>query len=186
MVGDWGLPNPYNYIIKPTQKPKYPRGLTHLVTDIGCYTGIYKLRCAYGRLTVIIISMDNHNTGDKPQFSEDDPRDPSYFNPFDADESNSSIDNPEEWVTDDDVQALTAERDIMGYDEYQQAENILKENLPAITHAVVKLARSASSETVRLNAAKYIIDRNLGKVTEPESKESNPTQEFLEGVVVSN
>lgn len=108
------------------------------------------------------------------QFSSDDPRDPTT----------DDVNDP--WVSDDDVNALSEERDVMGYDETEQAERIFKENLPAVAQAVVKLSRSAQSETVRLNAAKYVIDRNLGKITEPVSTEESPTEEFLKGVVVSS
>jgi len=118
----------------------------------------------------------NDSMADSHQFDSDDPRD-----------SNRRSDNPNEdaWITEEDVKALEMERDILGDDEETQAIRILKENLPTVVHAVVKLARTAQSETVRLNAAKYVIDRNLGKITEPDFGEDDILREVLEGVTVN-
>lgn len=108
---------------------------------------------------------------------------PERFNlpPDSSDEVDADADT---WVTEEEVDALASERDIMGTDHVAQAEAILKENLPSAVHSVAKLARLASNETVRLNAAKYIIDRNLGKVVEPQVEIDDPTKRLLEGVVV--
>jgi len=103
-------------------------------------------------------------------FHEPDPRDPS------------TSEDDQTFVTEDEIAALTEERQVFGGDEYQQAERILKENLPAVTQSVIKLARGAQSETVRLNAAKYVIDRNLGRITEPEVGENDPLHDFMTGV----
>lgn len=108
------------------------------------------------------------------EFASSDPRDPSTTNPGHEDP----------WVTEEEVSALAEERDVMGSDLEAQAEKILQDNLPAIVLSVVKLARSAESETVRLNAGKYVIDRNLGRVTDPDKDSSNPLEAFL-GEVVS-
>ncbi len=107
------------------------------------------------------------------EFESDDPRDPSH------------TDSDGEWITEEDVKALEMERDILGDDEEQQAIRILKENLPTVVHAVVKLARTASSETVRFNAAKYVIDRNLGRVTDPEVTEDDVLKKIYEDVTVN-
>ena len=109
------------------------------------------------------------------EFDSADPRDPTLQNSDDS------------WITDDDVKALAEEREIFGTDLQQQAERILQENLPAVVQSVVKLSRAAESENVRLSAAKYIIDRNLGKITDPAlPKEDDPTRRLLDGVVVSD
>ncbi len=105
------------------------------------------------------------------QFDNDDPRDPSY-----------KADG--EWITEADIKALETERDVFGEDEETQALRILKENLPTVVHAITKLARTASSETVRLNAAKYVIDRNLGKITEPDITEDDILKKIYEDVTV--
>ena len=108
-------------------------------------------------------------------FHENDPRDPSQAH-----------EEEDTWVSEDEVRALADEREILNYDEVEQAERILKENLPAVTHSIIKLARSASSETVRLNAAKYVMDRNLGKITEPQTDEDDVLKELYEDVTVRN
>lgn len=112
-------------------------------------------------------------------FNSPDPRDPRHS--FSDPEASS-----EAWITDEEIQALADEREVFGHDEVEQAEKILRENLPAVTHAVVKLARKASSETVRLRAAQYVIDRNLGRITEPTAEESTATEDLLRDVIVRN
>lgn len=129
---------------------------------------IYLLTVPTVRLTVIISAMDS--------FHSDDPRDPSR-------EPSTTDAEEDTWVSEGDIQALATERDVFGEDVEMQAERILKENLPAVVHGVVKLARSAQSETVRLNAQKYIIDRNLGKISDPEPDEGDLLRDFLGGVV---
>ncbi len=105
------------------------------------------------------------------EFESEDPRDPGY-RPDD------------DWITEDDVKALETERDVFGEDEETQALRILKENLPTVVHAITKLARTASSETVRLNAQKYVIDRNLGKITEPDVETDDILKKIYEDVTV--
>ena len=105
-------------------------------------------------------------------YSSEDPRDTSH-------------ENDSAWVSEDDIKALADEREVFGeIDEVAQTERILKENLPAVTLSVIKLARTASSETVRLNAAKYVIDRNLGKISDPDPTGDDPLVELIEGVTI--
>lgn len=106
-------------------------------------------------------------------YSSEDPRDTSHDH------------NDDSWVSEDDIKALADEREVFGeIDEVGQTQRILKENLPAVTLSVIKLARTAASETVRLNAAKYVIDRNLGKITDPDPTEDDPLRELYEDVTI--
>lgn len=114
-------------------------------------------------------------TDESPAFDNEDPRDPSFTG-----------NNPKgEWITEEDVKALEMERDVLGDDEEQQAHRILKENLPAVVHSIVKLARSAQSETVRLSASKYVVDRNLGRITDPDTGDDDALRKVLEDVTVN-
>ncbi len=103
---------------------------------------------------------------------------------FESDDPRDSHEGDRDWVSEDDIKALATERDIFGEDEETQALRILKENLPTVVHAITKLARTASSETVRLNAQKYVIDRNLGKITEPDVAEDDVLKKIYEDVTV--
>lgn len=69
-------------------------------------------------------------------------------------------------VTEDQVKALAEERDITGDDEQAQAERLFKEHLPSAVLTIISLARNAASERVRMSAAQYIVERNLGKITD--------------------
>lgn len=115
----------------------------------------------------------NHSD-ESAAFDSEDPRDSSRT----GDDANSP------WVTEEDIKALEMERDVLGDDYEQQSLRILKENLPVVVNSIVKLARTASSETVRLNAAKYVVDRNLGKITEPDMTEEDILLKVYEGVTV--
>ncbi len=126
-------------------------------------------------MAVIGCPCDNdcmEHSDESAAFDSDDPRDSSR--------TGDSHESP--WVTEEDVKALELERDILGDDEEQQALRILKENLPVVVNSIVKLSRTATSETVRLNAAKYVIDRNLGKITEPDVAGDDELMKLLEDV----
>lgn len=86
------------------------------------------------------------------------------------------------WVTEDELAALAEERETLAMTPEEQAEKILEENLIPSIHSLGKMARSAQSETVRMNAAKYIIDRNLGKITDAKPKEVTPLEDFLKSL----
>ena len=67
-------------------------------------------------------------------------------------------------VTEDQIKALAAERDVTGDDVEAQAERLFKEHLPTAVLTLVNLARAAQSEGVRLKAAQYVVERNLGRL----------------------
>ena len=126
-------------------------------------------------MAVIECPCDNdcmNHSDESAAFDSDDPRDSSR--------TGDSHESP--WVTEEDIKALELERDVLGDDEEQQALRILKENLPVVVNSIVKLSRTASSETVRLNAAKYVVDRNLGKITEHDVDADDVLAELLKDV----
>ena len=144
---------------------------------------VKSLRCQYITPRLSARWVDCYN--DYMEYNNPDPRDPAHNSSRDSNSDPSFEPFPDEdaWVTDEEIQALNAERDVMGTTIEMQAESILKENLPQIVQSVVKLARSAQSETVRLGAAKYIIDRNLGRISEPTSDEGDKLHDFMKDIV---
>lgn len=117
--------------------------------------------------------MDSNHSDDTPSFESPDPRDPAKFTDPEGEDT---------WVSDEDIEALNMEQDALGLNETQLAEKILLESLPAVTHSVIKLARSAQSENVRLSAARYVIDRNLGKIGDALPEGEDPVGDLLKGV----
>lgn len=92
----------------------------------------------------------------------------------------ATSDNSSNWITEDELAALAEEREALQMTAEQQAESILEENLIPAIHSLGKMARSAQSETVRMNAAKYIVDRNLGKIADAKPKDATPLEKLLE------
>lgn len=69
----------------------------------------------------------------------------------------------------------------------QLSDHILEQCAPMAAHSVVDLAIGAEDESVRLNAAKYVLDRSLGKPQTRvyvDTSPDNPVSTILEGVVV--
>lgn len=84
-------------------------------------------------------------------------------------------------VTDEDLVSLKAEVDTFGEEESALAERLLRENLPMAAMSIVKIAQKGSTDRVRLDAAKYIVERNLGRLQDinPNAKRL-PIDAFLE------
>jgi len=61
------------------------------------------------------------------------------------------------------------EQIVFGVDEVSEigvARTIFREGLVPATQSIVHMAAFASNDRIRLDAAKYVVERNLGKVAE--------------------
>lgn len=68
-------------------------------------------------------------------------------------------------ISDAELAALAAEAEILGdEDEKATAERLFREHLPQAVLTIAKIASGAQSERARLDAAKYIVERNLGRI----------------------
>jgi hypothetical protein len=88
---------------------------------------------------------------------------------------------PDQW---DPVRALSAlkeEADLFGRSAEAQTRHVIAEAGPAAAAAVVFMALQSANEKVRLEAARYILDRNLGRVGEEKKSEAevDPLEQFL-------
>jgi hypothetical protein len=74
-------------------------------------------------------------------------------------------DDPD-WLPDEAVEALNSERTILHTSETnaQTARRIFQENAPGAAASIAHIALYGSNERLRLDAAKYISDRVLGRV----------------------
>jgi hypothetical protein len=71
------------------------------------------------------------------------------------------------WVSDDELEALALERSVHSAETNMQLANrIFDEFSPHAAKAIISLARSAGSERIRLDAAKYVVDRVCGRIGE--------------------
>jgi hypothetical protein len=65
------------------------------------------------------------------------------------------------------------------------AERIFDEHLPVAAQAICWLARHAGNAQVRMGAAKYVVERKMGKVTDPNSIRKpgkDPLLDFVKSV----
>lgn len=112
--------------------------------------------------------------GDDPYRNDDRENDPDYI-------------DDETWVPEEALQNLTLERQFRPSETPEEmAERILKENLPIAAQSVVQLAVHSKSERIRLDAARYVIERNLGRVEVGRQLEaaSNPWDDLYDKVLV--
>jgi hypothetical protein len=95
-----------------------------------------------------------------------------------------SDDSKNEWVDDEELSALTMERQVHPDESSEdQARRLLKENVGSAVLGIVHTSQHGSSDRIRLDAQKYIIDRVLGKIGEDINGGGNdPLERFLSGV----
>lgn len=86
-----------------------------------------------------------------------------------------------EWDSDEAINALKMERTVNPSEtEEELARRIIRENLPAAASAIAHLAIHSPSEKTRLEAARYIVDRNLGKIGDERTfGDKDPWDELL-------
>lgn len=70
--------------------------------------------------------------------------------------------------------------------EEELAKRLLKEALPRAAMSIAHLSAHSNNERIRLDAAKYIVERNMGKLGEYGNTEGDPWSEFLGDVVREN
>lgn len=62
------------------------------------------------------------------------------------------------------LEALTEEQEVMGETVEDQAKRIFRDALPVAAMAVVHLAQYSGNEKTRLEAARYVVERNVGRL----------------------
>lgn len=83
-------------------------------------------------------------------------------------------------VTQEDLEILKSEQDIFGeQDEKATAERLFREGLPLATLSIIRLSQSAQSDRTRLDAAKYVVERNLGRIQDLNTGVEDPLMDLL-------
>jgi len=81
---------------------------------------------------------------------------------------NSVARNPDKkddgWDPEAVLKAAVEERELMSLTNEEQGERIFKEHLPNAAVAICHIATHSENERLRLDAAKYVVERNLGKI----------------------
>ena len=74
----------------------------------------------------------------------------------------------DEWVPEHAIEALTMEKEMRPSETDEElAERIFQENLPVAAQAICHLAVNAGNAQVRFAAARYVVERRMGKLTDP-------------------
>jgi hypothetical protein len=86
----------------------------------------------------------------------------------------------DEWVPEEAIEALNMEKQYRPAETNEEmAERIFEENLPVAAQAVCHLALNAGNSQVRFAAARYVIERKLGKVVDPSQIRKDGTDPLL-------
>ena len=88
-----------------------------------------------------------------------------------------------DWVPEEAVANLAMERQVHGGDETDEqiSRRLLREAAPQITMGVIHTALHGSTDRVRLDAQRYVLDRVLGKVGDDVYESSkSPLETFAE------
>jgi hypothetical protein len=94
-----------------------------------------------------------------------------------------------EWDAEEALQNLTAERMLDDGDDLAASERIFAENAVGASLSIVHIALYSSNERLRLDASRYIVDRNLGRIgdTDPLKAIGNdPLFKFMKAVSSSS
>lgn len=104
------------------------------------------------------------------------------FDEFEEHGAHSAPGAPDTWVPDEAIAGLVMERRVLG-DESQesQARRIFSETAAAAAASICHMAVHGTNERLRLDAAKYVVERVLGKAgDDPFVK--NPVDELINSV----
>lgn len=110
--------------------------------------------------------------------------------PEDAFDAN---DAPEPWNPAEVLRNIVAEREAFA-DEIKTSEDhvrrIMRENSPLAAQSIVWLMQHSTSEKLRFDAARYIVERAVGKLRDAgdflDEDENNPTLALLRKVISVN
>jgi hypothetical protein len=90
------------------------------------------------------------------------------------------------WVPEDALEALSMEKQLRPAESNEElAERIFDENLPVAAQAICWLARNSGNAVVRERAARYVVERKMGKVTDPSQIKrgaGDPLLDFVKNV----
>lgn len=79
-----------------------------------------------------------------------------------------------DWIPEQAVEELTLKRALQDVeDPAKMANDLFKEALPLAVMSMTHLAIHEQNPQIRFNAAKYVIDRNMGSVQSPTKPESD-------------
>ena len=93
----------------------------------------------------------------------------------------------QEWDVEDALRSMEVERQIhQDQTPSEIATRIFDENMVPSALAIVHLAQHSPNEKIRMDAAKYVLERILGRIgDESKSSETNPLERLLAEIVTN-
>ena len=93
--------------------------------------------------------------------------------------------NGKDWIPDEALEAMIMERTFHPDEGNKKtSRRLIEENGPIVTQAMIYLAIHSQSERIRLDAGKYLIDRDLGRVSEETmAEEDSPVTDLISSVL---
>lgn len=93
--------------------------------------------------------------------------------------------NPNDMTFDERLLALEQEAEILEETPESMAVKVFRRGLVPAALQIVEIAQKATSDRVRLAAAQYVVERNLGKVGDMPNPETSPLDKFLQDILNS-
>jgi hypothetical protein len=88
------------------------------------------------------------------------------------------------WDPDQAIENLKMERSVRPSEsEEEVTKRIFKENAPIVAQSLVQVAMHSPSESMRVQAGKYVIDRVLGKIGDDNKGDDDPIRTFIESMM---
>lgn len=83
-------------------------------------------------------------------------------------------------LSESDIDGLVLERELLGESEQSHAKRIFKEHLVPAAFSIAHIACFSTNEKLRLDAAKYVVERNLGRIQDdPPKQDDDPYEKLL-------
>lgn len=93
-------------------------------------------------------------------------------------------DNDRSWIPDAAIEGLKMERSLNpGETDIELTRKLFRESAPAAATAIVHVALYGQNEKIRVDAAKYVVERVLGRPGEENANGRSPLEELMEGVI---
>lgn len=88
-----------------------------------------------------------------------------------------------DWIPEEALEGLAMEQSVRPEETAEViTRRLLRENAAVAALSVVHLSKHASTERLRLDASKYVLDRVLGRIGDDNASEIDPLEAFLAGV----
>jgi len=109
------------------------------------------------------------------EFAEPDPRNMDY-----VDGIESQKDDALTFVSEEDIKNLKLEQEVTDESMVSMGQRFFEDNLPQAVLSIVKVARHSENDKLRFDAAKYIVERVLGKIQDTGTTEKAAWEKLID------